>query len=192
MVLFDFDGTLTTKDTLLDFTQFSLGKGRFVKGMLRLLPSMTGLKLGLIPNWKAKEEYLSHFFGGISLEQFIALGKEYGEKRIPQLIREKALSSIIDYRETGVPMYIVSASSPLWIEHWAEKYDIKVLGTQLDVLEGRITGKIDGKNCYGPEKVKRIQENIQLSDFENIYAYGDSSGDKEMLQLATQCFYKYF
>ncbi|UII25514.1 HAD-IB family hydrolase [Fulvivirga maritima] len=192
LVLFDFDGTLTTKDTLLDFTQYAFGKGHFIRGMLKLLPSMVGLKLGVIPNWKAKEKYLRYFFGGLTFEELQTLGQEYGEKRVPQLIRKKALAAINEYKEAGVTMYIVSASSPLWIESWASKYGIKVVGTRLEISEGKMTGKIDGKNCYGLEKVNRIKKEVDLKDYENVYAYGDSSGDREMLQLATKGFYKYF
>jgi phosphoserine phosphatase len=55
-----------------------------------------------------------------------------------------------------------------------------------------ITGRIEGKNCHGEQKVIRIQEEYNLSDYQEIYAYGDSSGDKPMLGLATNSFYKPF
>ena len=48
------------------------------------------------------------------------------------------------------------------------------------------------KNCYGIEKVNRINEVINLKEYLNIYAYGDSNGDKQMLKIATHAYYKYF
>ena len=47
-------------------------------------------------------------------------------------------------------------------------------------------------NCYGIEKVNRIKEEYDLDEFKNIYVYGNSKGDREMLNLGTHKFYKYF
>jgi phosphoserine phosphatase len=60
------------------------------------------------------------------------------------------------------------------------------------VNHGVLTGQFDGHNCYGQEKVRRIQAALDLAHYEHIYAYGDSSGDKPMLALADEAFYKPF
>jgi len=57
---------------------------------------------------------------------------------------------------------------------------------------GVVTGKLLSKNCYGIEKANRIQEVYNLSDYKHIYAYGDSRGDRELLELADESFYKPF
>jgi phosphatidylglycerophosphatase C len=62
----------------------------------------------------------------------------------------------------------------------------------LEVKNGVVTGKIDGKNCNGKEKAKRIKQAINLNEYDSIYAYGDSAGDKQMLALATYTYYKNF
>ena len=66
------------------------------------------------------------------------------------------------------------------------------MGTRLAIVENKITGTIDGKNCYGDEKVCRIEKEYDLAAYKEIYCYGDSEGDKAMLQLATFPFYKPF
>ena len=70
--------------------------------------------------------------------------------------------------------------------------NLRLLGTKLMTRNGKITGKIDGKNCHGSEKVCRIEERYNLSDYTDIYCYGDTRGDKPMLELGTIKFYKPF
>jgi HAD superfamily phosphoserine phosphatase-like hydrolase len=86
----------------------------------------------------------------------------------------------------------VSASAENWVKPWCDKYGIRCLSTKLEVNGGIITGKIRGRNCYGDEKACRIKETFDLSKFDLIIAYGDSSGDKEMLALAHERNYKPF
>ena len=89
-------------------------------------------------------------------------------------------------------MAVVSASAENWVKPWCDKYGLICLATKLEVKDGIITGKLNGRNCYGDEKVCRIKERLDLSDYHEIIAYGDSSGDKEMLELAHHPFYKPF
>ena len=67
---FDFDGTLTTKDTLLEMIKFAKGKTRFLLGFLLYSPILVLMKLHLFPNWKAKQLIFKHFFGGMTIEDF--------------------------------------------------------------------------------------------------------------------------
>ena len=53
-------------------------------------------------------------------------------------------------------------------------------------------GRCDGDNCHGQEKVRRIKEAYPLDQYREIYAYGDTGGDRPMLGLATHSFYKPF
>jgi phosphoserine phosphatase len=55
-----------------------------------------------------------------------------------------------------------------------------------------ITGKIKGKNNHGEQKAMNIRELWNLNEYEEIYAYGDSPGDRPMMDLATKSFYKPF
>ena len=62
IVAFDFDGTLTTKDTLLEFIRYVCGDMAFTIGFLRYSPLLVLMKLGLYPNYKAKQKVFSYFF----------------------------------------------------------------------------------------------------------------------------------
>ncbi|MFN3403250.1 MAG: HAD family hydrolase [Cytophagaceae bacterium] len=192
LAVFDFDGTITRKDTFIEFIKFSKGRLSFFTGFVLLSPILILYRLKIIPNYRAKEIVLQYFFKGISKEKFIDLGKSFCSKKLPALIREKALEKISFHHKNNHKLIIISASPCEWIKPWAEPLGFTVIGTELEVIDGKLTGKICGKNCFGPEKVKRLKDNIKVSDYSLIYGYGDSSGDKELLAFVHQGFFKPF
>ena len=70
--------------------------------------------------------------------------------------------------------------------------EIGLISTQLETINDKLTGNIAGKNCNGEEKATRIRSIYNLAEFDEIYCYGDSNGDKQMLALGTKTFYKPF
>jgi HAD superfamily hydrolase (TIGR01490 family) len=192
LVLFDFDGTITTKDTLKEFMIFYQGKLRYAAGLAVLSP-LIGLYVSkIIPNWKAKQYFLKWFLKGDDALVFNAKCKAFATQHIDHLIRPKALEAIKDYQKKGATIAVVTASAENWVKPWCDRYGLICLGTQLEVVDNRITGMISGKNCYGSEKVCRIKDRFILDNYEEVIAYGDTSGDKEMLAMAHQKFYKPF
>ena len=117
---------------------------------------------------------------------------DFTRKVLPGLIRPEALKAIEAYRKQKVTIAVVSASAENWVKPWCDANGLICLATKLEVNDGAITGKLSGRNCYGDEKVCRIKEHFNLADYQEIIAYGDSSGDKEMFELAHKTFYKPF
>ncbi len=192
LALFDFDGTITTDDSLIKFIRFIVGDAQFIGGMLILLPMLIAYKLKLIPNDKAKQYMLSYFFKGMNEEKFKQGANEYSLNHIKKILRPKAMEKIVWHKEQGHKVVIVSASIECWLKPWCEQNNLDIIATKLEIKEGIITGKFLSKNCYGIEKVNRVHERYTLSDYEYIYGYGDSHGDKELLALADDSFYKPF
>ncbi len=192
IAFFDFDGTVTTSDTFLEFIKFYRSDWRFYLGFLLYSPYLFAFKFKLIPNYTAKQKILRHFFRGEKIADFKDYCDRFAEEILPSLMRPKALAEIARLKQADFRIVIVSASAENWILNWASQYQLELLGTKLEVADGKITGKIEGRNCYGEEKVCRIKEDINLDDYSEIYAYGDSSGDKQMLAIATHGFYKPF
>ena len=192
IAFFDFDGTITTKDTLLEFIKFSKGSFRFYTGFAINSPWLIALKLKLISNQAAKERILTWVFRHSPLEDFQQTCDRFAAEIIPSLIRPKALEEITTLKEKGVPVIIVSASPENWIRPWTGPNSIDLIATRLETKNNKLTGKIQGRNCHGTEKVLRINQTFQLSDYTTVYAYGDTGGDKPMLSLATNSFYKPF
>lgn len=192
IAFFDFDGTITTKDTLLEFIKFSKGKFHFYLGFLFHLPFLIAYKLKIISNQSAKEKILRFFFQDMLVEKFKDHCNDFSKNRLPSLIRPKALQEIKRLKEKNILVVIVSASPENWIQNWAAENNLELIASRLEVSNKKITGKILGKNCHGDEKVSRIIEVFDLSQYKVVAAYGDSKGDKPMLQLATSSYYKPF
>ncbi|MBE7178197.1 MAG: haloacid dehalogenase-like hydrolase [Mucilaginibacter polytrichastri] len=192
LALFDLDGTITKSDTFIEFIRYTKGDIAFVAGFGILSPALIAMKLKMIPNWRAKEITLSWFFGGMPVDEFNRRCGAFSDARMDALVRPGAKKQIEWHKQQDHTVYIVSASAENWLKKWCAEQDIHLLATRLIVENGRITGKLDGRNCYGEEKVSRIKEAIRLEDYETIWAYGDSSGDKQMLALTQNATYKPF
>ena len=192
LALFDFDGTITTDDSLLKFIRFVVGDRRFLLGLVVLSPMLVLYKLKLIPNYKAKQYMLSWFFKGMSKDAFLKVANEYSLVHIDKILRPKAIEKINWHKNQGHKVVVVSASIECWLRPWCEKNGLELIATKLEIKDDIVTGKLLSKNCYGVEKVNRIKEIYNIEKYDYIYAYGDSSGDKQMLELAHEKFYKPF
>jgi phosphatidylglycerophosphatase C len=192
IAFFDFDGTITRKDTLLEFIRYCKGSFGFYLGFAINLPFLIGYKLRMISNQSAKEKVLRFFFSGTTVEDFKKNCEDFGRRVVPGLVRPKALEEISRLKAQGVKVVVVSASPENWIIDWANKLELELIASRLETRDGKVTGKIIGKNCHGDEKVVRIREVYDLSNFNVVAAYGDSEGDKAMLGLAQQAYYKPF
>lgn len=213
---FDFDGTLTTSDTLLEFIKYAKGTSRFLMVFLMYSPLLVLMKLHLFPNWKAKQQIFAHLFAGMRIEKFDALCRGFAEEN-QHLLRPKGITLVHEALVAGAQVFIVSASIDNWVRPFFDIRNLKgiqVLGTQIEVVDGKLTGRFKSNNCYGAEKVRRIQEALPMSqkiealplsrtsDTEEkaipdrslyeIEAFGDSRGDKEMLAFADKGHYKPF
>ena len=192
IAFFDFDGTITTKDTLLEFIKFYSGTVNFYLGFILYSPFLVAYKLKIIPNYVAKQKVLGFFFKGEGIDTFQKKCDDFSDIKLPGLLRTKAIKEIEKLKAADTEIVVVSASVENWIMKWASANGLKLLGTRLKVADNKLTGSIDGINCYGEEKVRRIEQQYNLKLYKEIYCYGDSGGDTAMLKLATFPFYKPF
>lgn len=191
---FDFDGTLTTKDTLLEFIRFAKGSGQMFRGFLLFSPLLLLMKLHLYPNWKAKQHVFSYFFKGMNIDDFNALCTHFAEQN-KHLLRPAGIEKVRQaIEEEQATVLIISASIDNWVRPFFDEIDkkIQVLGTQIEAKEGRLTGQFTTKNCYGQEKVNRLTALYPHREAYDLIAFGDSRGDKELLDFADKGFYKPF
>ena len=186
---FDFDGTLTTKDTLIEFIRYAKGSMDLGLGFLRYAHLLVLMKLGLYPNYKAKQKVFAYFFKDTTLDDFNALCKEFAASS-SNLLRPNAIEAIDLATKEGSEVLIVSASIDNWVQPFFPQ--VKVLGTQIEVIDGKLTGRFMTKNCYGQEKVNRILSLHPNRQEFHLTAYGDSRGDREMLAFADESYFKPF
>lgn len=189
LALFDFDGTITTKDSLLDFAAFVKSKAAVYYSLAILSPALLKLKMGKKVKTNPKIDFMRFFFGGLTAEKMSALGEQYCQTRLPQILNPDAIAKLKWHREQEHEIAVVSASPEQWLAPWCRDNGYKLICTKLEVSNGIITGNVDGKNCNGREKERRIKAEYDLDTFERIYAYGNSGGDKHMLALAHESFY---
>lgn len=192
IAFFDFDGTITTADSLIRFIRYAVGDLKTAWGMLLLSPMLVAYKLRIIPNYKAKQWMLSYFFKGMDEHVFTRLATTFSLNHIDPMLRPKAMEKIAWHQSQGHQITIVSASMQCWLKPWCDQHGLELISTQLELKQGYVTGNFATKNCYGAEKAVRIKAVYNLDDYEHIYAYGDSSGDNELLALADTQGYRVF
>lgn len=189
---FDFDGTLTTQDTFFAFIIFVRGKKYLSKVMLRNFPFLIGYLLKIYPNWKAKERLFSACFAGISNSEFETLGRQFAQSH-RHLLRQDAMVALKYHLSQQHKVYVVSAGIGAWITPFFTNLDnINFLTTQPEIVNNILTGRLGNRNCYGDEKLRRFLEQEPLRTEYILYAYGDSRGDRELLQEADHAFYRRF
>lgn len=192
IAFFDFDGTITRKDTLWEVIRFHKGSMALYGGMVRLLPALISFKLKRIAAQEMKERVLRYYFGNISQQEFEEGCRRFCTDRLPLLVRDQALAAIRQHQQQGNQVVVVSASAEDWVAPWCEVQHISCIASRLEITDQRLTGNLQGNNCNGPEKVNRIRQQFNLHDYTEIYAYGDSEGDRPMLALAQHPEYKPF
>ena len=185
IAVFDFDGTLTSKDTLLEFIKYACGTGRFYLGFTCYSPIIVLMFLHLYPNWKAKEKIFAFFFKGWEYQKFKDYGEEFSLK-IENMKKENTMNKLYTHMEKSDTIYVITASILEWVLPWCKKNGISnVLATRIEIDErGIITGRFSSKNCYGQEKVNRLLQVEPHRHTYTLYAYGDSRGDKEMIEFS--------
>lgn len=182
---FDFDGTLIKHDSFIQFARYCVGNTVLLKAIIKSSPWLLLWKAGIKSNSEAKEKLFSELFKGMRYEYFTEKCHEFVHYIIADE-RAEIVAKLNCHKKKGHNVIIVSASIRDWIEPWAEFNGVhEVLATEIEVDgHGRITGKFSTPNCHGQEKVRRIMDTIPDISGHESWAYGDSNGDKPMLELS--------
>jgi phosphatidylglycerophosphatase C len=181
---FDFDGTLTVRDSFIAFLIWSLTPVQLATGLLRLAPAFA-LYLLLRNRGRLKAAAIRVLVGRISRAELQAKARAFAAAKSDRLLRPDARAVWARHREQGFRLAIVTASPEEIVAPFARGLGADALiATRLETDgEGRLTGALDGANCRGPEKVRRLHQAFG-PDVELAEAYGDTRGDREMLAAA--------
>lgn len=188
---FDFDGTITRRDTFLPFLQEMAGRRRYLQQMLTQSPGLLAYLLGMISNHTVKNRLLTQFLRGNEVGDVRQVAQDFAAGRLQQFIRPAALARLRWHQQQGHRCVIVSASLECYLQPWAEAIGgVEVIGSRLVIDNERYTGELLGQNCYGPEKVRRLSVILGARDTYTLYVYGDSKGDRELLACADHAYYR--
>lgn len=191
--LFDFDGTLTRKDTLFEFAKFCAGPFRYYFGLFAMAPALAAVYFGLIGNDKGKKIFLKYFFGDRRRDDLEQCGREFLTKKLPSLLRPEGMEAIDKLKQKNHEVAIVSASLDIWLKPFCEHHGLKLICTRAKFNgEGKFTGAFEGANCNREEKRVRVTNEFKLHDYARIVAYGDSKDDQDLFNLSTQYYYRPF
>lgn len=188
VIVSDFDGTLTSRDTMFDIIRFQRGRRGLFLLLVRLLPWLMLMKAGLYSHHRAKERLLALCFRGVSREAFAAFAQRFADARRTALLRQKLLALLRQAQRKGDTVIVVTASPEEWVRRFVPEF--QVVGTRMAFTDEGFTGRFATPNCYGAEKVRRLTQALpQLAtarDTFHVTAYGDSRGDRELLAFADE------
>ena len=193
LAVFDFDGTLTRRDSLPWFLWHVSSPGEFVWNTVVLLPTLLRYAFESVENGPAKERVLGQFLAGKPVEKIRAVAKSFAVETIPSLLDPEAMGRLRWHQSQGHTTVLASASPELYVRPWAEVEGFdEAVGTRLETENGVFTGQFATPNCHGPEKPRRLE----VAGFDPgsvmVYAYGNSRGDRELLEMADHGFYQSF
>ena len=195
LIVFDFDGTITTKDTFALFLRYYAGFWVWLKNILSLLPVFISYKLGRINRHAVKAAVVKKFFAGELSSKVDARAKDFAQNVIPSLIRPKALACFKLKMAEIERVYICSASISPYLLYWADSQNFprkNVLAVELAAVSGVLSGEVEGYNVWGENKIRRILDAFCSDAVHIAEAYGDSEGDRELLNAAEESFFRPF
>jgi len=191
---FDFDGTITTRDSLPYFLVYASG---FFKTFFKLamhIPKFIACLLKIISRQQVKESLLKSFFKGMPIETLRSEGKKFAKGPLKKIVKQDALDELKKQQAQGARCILVSANLDVYLDEFAKLYGFHdCIASKVDFDgQGLVTGYLQGLNCREIEKVRRLEQLLGPRDDYILYAYGDSDGDKEMLEFADFPFYRKF
>lgn len=192
---FDFDGTLTWRDTLLPFLRRLLGWPRLLWVLLLCSPWLAAYVLRFMSNHRAKARLLQASLAGRTQAEVARCAQAFVREDLPLQWRPWAMRQLVQHQQQGHRCVLVSASTSLYMHLVGASLGADaVLCTEMDVADGRYTGRMATANCHGEEKVRRLQSWLAAEYGSDprpeLHAYGDTRGDLPMLRLAQQAWYR--
>lgn len=175
---FDFDRTVSTRDNVLPFLRAVVGPAAVASALVRSLPDIAR---GRRDDVKAR---LARLLAGQDDEALTEVTRAFVDETIARHLRDDVLARVEWHRGQGHRTVLVSASFERYLVPIGERLGFDAaLGTRLEVVDGRLTGRLDGPNVRRAEKVRRLEAWLAGRPA-TVWAYGDSSGDRELLARA--------
>ena len=192
IVAFDFDGTLTIRDSFTEFLRWRAGAGGWALGLVKMAPALAAYARDR-DRGRIKAASVREFLKGVPRAQLEQDADAFAGQVWPGFMRYDALAAWKEWGAKGAHRVIVTASPETTVAPFARRLGAEaLLGTPL-VFDGddRVTGAFASPNCRGEEKVRRLRA-IYGEDVRLAAAYGDTSGDTEMLAIADEKGFRVF
>ena len=191
LAVFDFDGTLTTADSLGAFLHLHLGTLGWGWALVRQSPMLMAYVLRLVPNHQAKAALLQQTLQGASQDLLEESAQRLVKTWLPRHLNTWALDQLRSHQQAGHTCVLLSASPDVYLGAVTRALNIPhLICTGLAIQAGHCTGHMSTPNCHGEEKWRRLQawlaQQGQPREAWSLHAYGDTRGDLSVLQQADQ------
>lgn len=186
---FDFDGTVTTQDTLIPFVFYVVGLKKFLLLLPMVIPIVLLYGLRIINNESAKQKFLTIMLRGYTKSFLEHKGELFALNVLDKYIKPEIYSRLEYHLEHHHNVVLVSANLAVYLRYWAKHHNLHgTIATELDSNYGMITGKLSTRNCYGTQKTVRIEQYLKQTNqtFAYSYGYGNSRGDYELLNYVNE------
>lgn len=190
LALFDFDGTITDGDGFLPFIHRATPRPRVLAGSLWLSPLIAGYRAGWVSASRMRQSIAWVAFRGRRHSELEALGERYAAA-LDRRVRPEASARIAWHQTRGDRVIVVSASLACYLAPWCRARGIELICTELELRAGVCTGRYRDGDCSGPEKARRVLQRCELGHYEQVFAYGDTPEDSELLALAQRRFFRW-
>ncbi|MGB8664198.1 MAG: HAD family hydrolase [Serratia inhibens] len=190
--VFDFDGTLTKRDSFVPFLRFAFGKRVFTQRLIRLVIPTFKCIGRRVSRDELKEILINTFMTNVDAQWVEKKAAEFCEHYWTRLMRPSGLIAVATQVNSGAIVTICSASPAMVLQPFADKLGIRLIGTNLEVIDGVLTGRISGHNCRCAQKVERLELEYGPLSAYHLRAWGDTRGDYEMLAAAQEPYWRQF
>lgn len=191
LALFDFDGTITTREMMPDFMIAAVPPLRLAVGRVLLAPLVVGYKLGLVSGRVVRAVIVRFGFTGVSEAVLAEAGRRFARDVLPGVLRPQAMERIAWHQAQGDTVVVVSGALDVYLSHWCAAHGLPLVCSSLEVRDGTMTGRYAGPQCVRAEKARRVAEHYDLSGYARVYAYGDTPEDHDLLALAHHRYYRW-
>jgi HAD superfamily hydrolase (TIGR01490 family) len=190
LALFDFDGTITSRETFPDFIRAAVPPRRLTAGRVVLAPLVAGYRLGLVGGSPVRAAVVGFGFRGVREDAVREAGAAFAARVLPTVLRPGAMARIDWQRARGDRVVVVSGGLDLYLAPWCERHGLELICSSLEARDGALTGRFHGAQCVGPEKPRRVRERCVVEGFPVVHAYGDTREDFDLLAIAHRRVYR--
>jgi len=186
LALFDFDGTITYDEMYTPFIKYTTPKWRLKLARLIFYPFLLLNRKGMMtaPQLRHLVSFVAFF--GRSYNKVNDEGALFAKEVIPHYLRSNAMKKLKWHLLKGDEVVVVSASLHIYLYHWCQSNGVKLICSELSVVNNRFTGLLKSGDCSNVAKSDKVKEQFNLSQYNKIYAYGDTDEDLDMLDLACE------
>lgn len=183
LALFDFDGTLTTRETFPDFMRYAVARPRLLAGGVLLAPVVFGYRRGWVAGNPTRASIVQVGLRGVDAARLRTQGEAFARDVLPGVLRPDAMARLQWHRARGDRIVVVSGGLDVYLAPWCAAQGVELACSVLAERGGRVAGYA-GPQCVGEEKVRRILALCDPQAYSAIHAYGDTHEDEAMLAMA--------